>query len=225
MKLPDRLDIKSLFSCKTPYIQPLFCEVKYPWELLSRLSAYMEALAKEGIEGYQLLKEGVWIGEGVSIHPSAVIEPPAVIGAYTCLRPSAYLRGYVLIGERCVVGNATEIKHSILLDHVEAPHYNYVGDSVLGSHAHMGAGAICSNLKADGKNVVVHGEIDYPTGLRKLGGILGDYANIGCGTVLSPGTVIGKNTSAYPLLHLRGVYPENAIIKGADCVIKKEDKH
>lgn len=225
MEMCKSVEVKDLFSCKTPYIKPLFEGVRYPWELLSSLRAYIDALVARGIEGFTLLKEGVLVGEGVVIHPSAVIEPPAIIGAHTELRPSAYVRGCVIVGEGCVVGNSTELKNAILLDAVQVPHYNYVGDSVLGNHAHMGAGAICSNLKADGRAVVVHGDVDYPTGLRKVGGILGDHADIGCGCVLSPGTVIGQNTSAYPLVHLRGVYPSHAIIKGTDCVVKKEDKH
>jgi len=144
-----------------------------------------------------------------------------VIGAGTEIRPGAFLRGNVITGENCVIGNSSELKNCVLLDTVQVPHYNYVGDSVLGNHAHMGAGSICSNLKSDGKAVVIHGDEDYETGLRKIGGILADGADIGCGCVLNPGTVIGKNTSVYPLTALRGVFPEESIVKSVDNVVKR----
>jgi len=144
-----------------------------------------------------------------------------MIGAGTEIRPGAFLRGNVITGENCVIGNSSELKNCVLLDTVQVPHYNYVGDSVLGNHAHMGAGSICSNLKSDGKAVVIHGDEDYETGLRKIGGILADGADIGCGCVLNPGTVIGKNTSVYPLTALRGVFPEESIVKSVDNVVKR----
>ena len=127
----------------------------------------------------------------------------------------------VITGEKCVIGNSSELKNCVLLNTVQVPHYNYVGDSVLGNYAHMGAGSICSNLKSDGKNIVIHGDVEYETGLRKIGGILGDHADIGCGCVLNPGTVIGKNTSVYPLNALRGVFPEGCIVKKIDDVVKR----
>ena len=157
----------------------------------------------------------------MKIYNGATIEPPAVIGANTEVRPGAFIRGNVITGSGCVIGNSSEIKNSVLLDRVQAPHYNYVGDSILGNGAHTGAGVICSNLKSDGKCVVIHGDINYETGLRKLGGILADGADVGCGSVLNPGTVIGKNTSVYPLTALRGVYPDNSIAKGTYNVVKR----
>ncbi|MBR4071217.1 MAG: UDP-N-acetylglucosamine pyrophosphorylase [Clostridia bacterium] len=174
------------------------------------------------IEGYSFISDGVLIGEGVTIHKSAVIIPPAVIGKGTEIRPGAFLRGNVIIGEGCVIGNSSELKNCILLDGVQVPHYNYVGDSILGNKAHMGAGAVCSNLKSDGRAVVIHGDEEYETGLRKIGAILGDGADIGCGCVLNPGTVVGKSTTVYPLTSLRGVYPENCIVKSTTIVVKRE---
>ena len=145
----------------------------------------------------------------------------AVIGPGTEIRPGAYLRGNVITGPNCVIGNSSELKNAVLLEKVQVPHYNYVGDSILGNFSHMGAGSICSNLKSDGSNVVIRGDRDYETGLRKVGGILADHADIGCGCVLNPGTVIGKNTSVYPLTALRGVYPADCIVKSTDNVVKR----
>ncbi|MBQ4037741.1 MAG: UDP-N-acetylglucosamine pyrophosphorylase [Clostridia bacterium] len=174
------------------------------------------------MEGYRFLSEGVLVGEDVTIYPGATILPPAVIGKGTEIRPGAFLRGAVITGENCVIGNSSELKNCILLDRVQAPHYNYVGDSVLGNRAHMGAGSVCSNLKSDGKAVVIHGEEEYETGLRKVGAILGDGADIGCGCVLNPGTVVGKNTSVYPLTCLRGVYPADSIVKSQTNIVKRK---
>ncbi|MBQ7969157.1 MAG: UDP-N-acetylglucosamine pyrophosphorylase [Clostridia bacterium] len=178
-------------------------------------------LVENGIEGFTLYQEGVLVGEGVKIHKSAVIEPPAVIGAGTEIRPGAYIRGNVIVGEKCVIGNSSELKNCVLLDRVQVPHYNYVGDSVLGNYSHMGAGSICSNLKADGKNIVIHGETEIETGLRKIGGILGDHADVGCSCVLNPGTVIGKNTTVYPLTSVRGVIPADSIVKSMNNIVKR----
>lgn len=212
---------KELFDCETSYLKALFSESEYPWEILPKIKAYIQKLIEEGLEGFTEIKENVFVGENVEISPTATIEGPAIIGAGTVIRPGAYIRGNVITGENCTIGNSTEIKSSILLDKVQVPHYNYVGDSILGNHAHMGAGAVCSNLKADGKNVVIHADTDYETGLRKIGGILGDNADIGCGCVLNPGTIIGKATSVYPLTALRGVYPENSIVKKADTIVER----
>ncbi|MBE6580899.1 MAG: UDP-N-acetylglucosamine pyrophosphorylase [Ruminococcaceae bacterium] len=192
--------------------------------MLPKIGAYMDVLIKNGLEGFTEHSPGVWVGQGVKIYPTATIEPPAIIGHGTQIRPGAFLRGNVITGEGCVIGNSGELKNCILLDHVQVPHYNYVGDSVLGNHAHMGAGAVCSNLKSDGKPVVVHGEQEYETGLRKVGGMLGDGADIGCGCVLNPGTVVGKGTSVYPLTALRGVIPGGCIVKQMNDIVLKIEK-
>lgn len=213
--------VRALFECRFAPLAPLF-ERQYPWEILKELPAYLEELIGRGIDGYTASAKGILMGRGVTVAPTAVILPPAVIGSGTEIRPGAYLRGSVIIGENCVVGNSTEIKNSVLLPGVQAPHYNYVGDSILGVGAHLGAGAVCSNLKSDKTDVVIHAEKDYPTGLRKFGALIGDHAEIGCGCVLNPGTVVGKNTSVYPLVSLRGCYSENSIVKSAaETVLKR----
>ncbi len=212
---------KELFLCRTEYLKNLFDGVEYPWEMLPKIKDYAKELIKNGIEGYTEISDGVLVGENVKIYPTATIEPPCIIGSGSEVRPGAFIRGGVITGKNCVIGNSSELKNCILLEHVQIPHYNYVGDSILGNDAHTGAGTVCSNLKNDGKNIVIHAETDIPTGLRKIGGILADGANIGCGTVINPGTVIGKNTSVYPLLSLRGVYPADCIVKNTDEIVKK----
>lgn len=210
-----------LFDCKTEYLAPLFSSSEYPWEMLSKIKEYIVNLINEGIEGYTLIADGVLVGENVKISPTATIEAPAVLGSGTEVRPGAFLRGNVITGERCVIGNSSELKNCILLEGVQIPHYNYVGDSILGNKAHMGAGSICSNLKSDGKPVVIHGEEEYVTGLRKIGGILADGADIGCGCVLNPGTIIGRGTSVYPLTSVRGVIEEFSIVKSMNHIVPK----
>jgi len=210
-----------LFDVKNPYIKPLFDGKEYPWEILPCIKEYIMSLIEKGIPGYTLLKENVLVGENVKIYDTATIDGPAIFGSGTEIRPGAFIRGSVITGENCVIGNSSELKNAVLLDKVQVPHYNYVGDSVLGNFAHMGAGSICSNLKSDGKNIVIHGDTEYETGLRKIGGILADHADIGCGCVLNPGTVVGKNTSVYPLTALRGVYPADSIVKSADNIVKR----
>lgn len=213
------LKTTDLFECKTGFLDELLKGSIYPWDMIYKINSYITALIFKGIPGYKLIADMVLVGDNVKIHPSAVIMPPAIIGDGCEIRPGALIRGNVIIGENCVIGNSTEIKNSILLNSVQAPHYNYIGDSVIGNHAHLGAGVICSNLKADGSNVVVRGDKEYATGLRKLGAILGDNADIGSGCVLNPGTVVGRGTRAYPLTSLRGVYPEKSIIKSVNTVV------
>ena len=216
-----KVKTNKLFNCTVPYLKELFDSYVYPWEMLPVIKTYIKDLLDNGIDGFTQLKDGVLIGKNVKIYPTATIEAPCIIGDNCEVRPGAFIRGNVITGPNCVIGNSSELKNCVLLDKVQVPHYNYVGDSILGNHAHMGAGSICSNLKSDGKNIVIHGDKDYETGLRKIGGILGDGADIGCGSVLNPGTVIGKNTSVYPLTALRGVYPESSIVKDKSTIIDR----
>lgn len=222
--MDKKVRISELFDSFPPYLEELFADAEYPWEILPRIKEYTLALIEKGIEGYTLISEGVLVGENVKIYPTATIEGPAIIGSNTEVRPGAFIRGSVITGEGCVIGNSSEFKNCILLDRVQVPHYNYVGDSILGNKAHMGAGTVCSNLKSDNKPVVVHADREYPTGLRKVGGILADHADVGCGSVINPGTVIGKNTSVYPLTSLRGVYPADCIVKSQTNVVKREER-
>ena len=214
---------KFMFDCKVEYVYRLFSQSKYPWELLSCIGKEALAIIEKGIDGFSLYKEGVLIGKNVEISPLATIIPPAILGDNTQVRPGAYIRGNVITGSDCVIGNSTELKNCILLDGVQVPHYNYVGDSLLGNNTHLGAGAVCSNLKSDGKPVYIHSDVEYDTGLRKVGAILADGVDVGCGCVLNPGTIIGKNTSVYPLTSVRGVIPSDSIVKTMDNIIIRKE--
>ena len=212
-----------LYDCQVPYLKELFDSCEYPWEMLPKIKEWILALIEAGLPDFTEIKPGVWVGKDVKIADYVTIQAPAIIGHGTEIRPGAFLRGNVITGEGCVLGNSSEFKNCILLDKVQTPHYNYVGDSILGNKAHMGAGTVCSNLKSDGKAVVIHGDVDYPTGLRKVGGILADGADAGCGCVINPGTVIGKKTTIYPLTSLRGVYPANCIVKNQTTVVERKE--
>lgn len=196
--------------------------VAYPWEALDRIGETVLAIgAKLDPEAYDHPQDDIWIAKSAVVYKTATIIGPCIIGENTEVRPGAFLRGNILVGDGAVVGNSTELKNCILFDGVQVPHYNYVGDSILGYMAHMGAGAITSNVKGDKQNVVVHGERDYETGRMKFGAMLGDYAEIGCGSVLNPGTVIGRDTQVYPLSSVRGVIPARHIVKGERGVFPK----
>ncbi len=222
--MADMIKTADLFDCRVPYLVELFSQTEYPWELLPKIKGYMEKLLETGMEGFTELMPGVLVGQNVEIAPTATIIPPAILGHNTVLRPGVYIRGNVITGAGCVLGNSCEYKNCILLDGVQTPHYNYIGDSILGNKAHTGAGTVCSNLKSDGKPVVIHGQEHIATGLRKIGGILADGADVGCGCVLNPGTVIGKNTSVYPLTPLRGVYPANSIVKSQKEIVPRREE-
>lgn len=220
--MSESVKIKSLYDCEVPYLKDIFDSYTYPWELLPLIKETVNKLLETGIEGFTLLKEGVLVGQNVRISDTATIIAPAIIGHNTEIRPGAYVRGNLITGSDCVLGNSSEFKNAILLDKVQIPHYNYVGDSVLGNHSHLGAGSICSNLKSDGKSVVIHAEEDIETGLRKVGAFLADGADVGCQCVLNPGTVIGKNTSVYPLTSVRGVIKENCIVKSMQSIVDRK---
>lgn len=219
--LNKKVKTTELFDCKNNIIAPLFENAEYPWEILPKIKEYVLSLIEKGIDGYTLIFPGVLVGENVKIYPTATIEAPAIIGSGSEIRPGAFVRGSVITGEKCVLGNSSEFKNCILLDYVQVPHYNYVGDSILGNHSHTGAGTVCSNLKTDGKPIVIHGDSDYETGLRKVGAILADGADVGCGCVLNPGTIIGKNTSVYPMTSVRGVIGEGLIVKSMDNIVER----
>lgn len=221
----DCCKIENLFSLKETIAREIFEGATYPWEILPKIKNFILELG-ERLDTNVYEKTGdLWIARSAKIHKSADITGPCIIGENTEIRPSAFIRGSVIIGNNCTVGNSTELKNSILFNNVEVPHYNYVGDSILGFHAHMGAGSITSNIKADRRNIVIkNGTETLETGLRKIGAMLGDYAEIGCNAVLNPGSVVGKNTNVYPLSMVRGVVPANSIIKnqGELTIIKKE---
>lgn len=187
----------------------------YPWEILPKIKDFIinlgESLDKEE---YEKVGENVWIAKSAKVAKSAYINGPAIIGKNAEVRHCAFIRGNAIVGENAVVGNSTELKNVILFNNVQVPHYNYVGDSILGYKSHMGAGSITSNVKSDKKLVIVKSEDEkIETGLKKFGAMLGDNVEVGCGSVLNPGTVIGKNTNIYPLSSVRGVVKENSIYK------------
>lgn len=198
---------------------------EYPWEALKGIKDLILSLEEElDREEFYLYpgSEDVWIAKDAVIFSNANISGPAIIGHRTQVRPGAFIRGSALVGDDCVVGNSTELKNVILFDHVQVPHYNYVGDSLLGYKAHMGAGSITSNVKSDKTLVAVKdGEFRYETGLKKFGAVLGDRVEVGCNSVLNPGTIIGRDTSIYPLSSVRGVIGSCKIYKGADNIVSK----
>lgn len=195
----------------------------YPWEVMDALAEHIRAIGKTlHNSDYERVGEDVWISRTASVSSSAVVMGPAIIGDGSEVRQSAFLRGGTLVGRGCVVGNSTELKNCILFDEVQVPHFNYVGDAILGFHAHLGAGAVTSNVKSDRTPISVRlGERVIQTGRKKLGAMLGDFVEIGCNSVLNPGTVIGRESTVYPLCSVRGYLPPRHILKGDGTVVKK----
>ena len=195
---------------------------RYPWEALKGIKDMIVALgATLNKEEFEERESQVWIHKTAKIMPNSYLGAPCIIGANTEVRPGAFIRGAALVGENCVVGNSTELKNVILFDNVQVPHYNYVGDSILGYKAHMGAGSITSNVKSDKSPVVIHCTPEIETGMKKVGAMLADFVEVGCNSVLNPGTVIGRNSSVYPTSCVRGVIPANSIYKKDDTVVEK----
>ena len=222
--MKEKLKVSELYgypehSAAYPYLSRL----TYPWEILPMISDMIREIGK-GLSGeeYDRVGEDIWIARSAVVAPTASITGPCIIGPETEIRHCAFIRGSALIGAGAVVGNSTELKNCILFDGVQVPHYNYVGDSVLGYKAHMGAGSITSNVKSDKTDVVIRvGEERVETGRRKFGAMLGDFVEVGCGSVLNPGTVIGSHTNIYPLSSVRGYVPENCILKSQERIVKK----
>ena len=219
----EGITVKELYSENNSLGYALLKTVTYPLKALSLISDYIKKIGPTlDPDIYEQKGENVWIARSAKVAPTASITGPCIIGERTEVRHCAFIRGSALVGNDCVVGNSTELKNVILIDTVQVPHYNYVGDSVLGSHSHMGAGSITSNVKSDKTLVVIKsGDQRYETGLKKMGAVLGDYVEVGCGSVLNPGTVIGKNTNVYPLSSVRGVIPANSIYKKSGEVALK----
>ena len=218
------MKINQLFDLSKTIAAPLFEGKTYPWEVLDEIKDFILALGKTlPPEEYEQRAEGVWVAKDATVFPSAYIAAPCIIDHGAEVRHCAFIRGSALVGKNCVVGNSTELKNVVLFDNVQVPHYNYVGDSVLGYRSHMGAGSITSNVKSDQTKVVVkNGEEQVATGRKKVGAMLGDYVEVGCGSVLNPGTVVGRHTNIYPLSSVRGVVPENSIWKAAGNVAAKK---
>jgi NDP-sugar pyrophosphorylase family protein len=193
----------------------------YPWEALKGIKELILALGPQLGDDFREISSQVWVHKSAIIAPTAFLGAPCIIGAETEVRHGAFIRGSALVGEGCVVGNSVELKNVILFDNVQVPHYNYVGDSILGYKAHMGAGAVTSNVKSDKSLVVIHGDEQIATGIKKVGAMLGDFVEVGCNSVLNPGTVIGRNSNVYPLSCVRGVVPENSIYKANGIIVQK----
>lgn len=218
----DELSISALFDLSKTVAATLFEGHTYPWEVLPLIKGYVTALGKTLSSEKYDRKGDVWIAKSARVAPSALIEGPAVIDEGAEIRHCAYIRGAVIMGKNAVVGNSCELKNSLLFDKVQVPHFNYVGDSILGFGAHMGAGAIASNLKSDKQNVVIRfagGNIE--TGMRKVGAFLGDRADVGCNSVLCPGAVLGRDCVIYPLSRVRGLVPEASIFKSEREIVRK----
>lgn len=216
---------EKLFDLKETIAADLFSGAEYPWELLPRISAFIVELGNTlPADRFEKRGENIWIAKSAKIFDSAYIAGPCIIDEDAEIRQCAFIRGNAIVGKGCVVGNSCELKNVILFNKCEVPHYNYVGDSILGFHAHMGAGSITSNIKSDRTNVVIHdGTEKMATGLRKMGAMLGDYAEVGCNSVLNPGTVVGPHTNVYPLSMVRGCVPANHIYKDKEHVVLKQD--
>ena len=199
-----------------------FKNYDYPWQMLSEIKNLILEIGKSLDENYVEIKKNVWVHKTTKIASTAFIDAPCIIGANSEIRHCAFIRGSVLVGENCVVGNSCEIKNSILFDNVQVSHFNYVGDSILGYKSHLGAGAITSNLKSDRSLVTIKfDETKIETNLKKFGAIVGDFVEVGCNSVLNPGTILGRNTVVYPLTSCRGYYAPNQIVKSTNCVVKK----
>ena len=228
-KLTLSLRTAELLDLSHTRARPWLEHTAYPWEILSEIPTVITEIgAALDPTRYDHPAEGIWIAKTATVADTARISPPAIIGESTEVRQGAFLRGGTLVGDGCVVGNSTELKNCILFDGVQVPHYNYVGDSVLGYMAHLGAGAITSNVKSDKTPVTVkpaegcEGAFSpIPTGRRKLGAMLGDFVEVGCGSVLNPGTVIGCHTRIYPLTSVRGAVPSHAIFKGGGEIVEQ----
>lgn len=217
------MTIDGLYDLDQTIAKKLFQNEAYPWKVLPKIAEYIMAIGSQlSLNEYDMLEGNIWIAKSAKVAPTAFIKGPAIIGKNTEIRHCAFIRGNAIVGENCVVGNSTELKNVILFNYVQVPHYNYVGDSILGYRSHMGAGSITSNVKSDKTIVSIHCDgKNTQTGLKKVGAFLGDYVEVGCNSVLNPGTVIGRHTNVYPLSSVRGCVPSNSIYKAEGNIVTK----
>ncbi len=216
--------IQELYDLEHTQAKSYLAQFTYPWEALKGIKDFIVQLGSTLGDDYQEVSPQVWVHRTAAVAPTAYLGAPCIIGAGTEVRHCAFIRGSALVGENCVVGNSVELKNVILFDNVQTPHYNYVGDSILGYKSHMGAGSLTSNVKSDKTLVVVKdGQEQIPTGLKKFGAMLGDYVEVGCNSVLNPGTVVGRHTNIYPTSCVRGVVPANSIWKTGGVVVAKHE--
>lgn len=216
--------VKQMYDLSHSMAGSYLSDYTYPWEALAGIKALIIKLGSELGEDYTEVSPQVWVHKTAKVFPSAYLGAPCIIGANTEVRHCAFIRGSALVGENCVVGNSVELKNVILFDNVQVPHYNYVGDSILGFKSHMGAGSLTSNVKSDKTLVVVKAKDEQiETGLKKFGAMVGDFVEVGCNSVLNPGTVIGPHSNVYPTSCVRGVVPKNSIWKNNGTVVTKHD--
>lgn len=216
--------ISRMYTLEETIAKDLFAGAEYPWEVLPKISGFIKSLGETlSLEEYEKRGEDVWVAKSAKVAPTAFIAGPAIIGKEAEIRHCAFIRGNAIVGEGAVVGNSTELKNVVLFNKVQVPHYNYVGDSILGYKAHMGAGSITSNVKSDKTLVVVKdGKEEIPTGLKKFGAMLGDHVEVGCNSVLNPGTVIGPGSQVYPVSCVRGVVKAGSIYKKQGEIVEKK---
>lgn len=220
----NNIKITDLFDLSHTSASDYLSQFTYPWEALKGISNLIIELGNRlNPDEYDNPSENVWIHKTAKVFPSAYIGAPCIIGAGTEVRHCAFIRGSALIGENCVIGNSAELKNVIIFDNVQTPHYNYVGDSILGYKSHMGAGSITSNVKSDKTKVVIkNGSEALETGIRKIGAMLGDFVEVGCNSVLNPGTIVGRNSNIYPTSCVRGVIPADSIYKVGGTIVTKK---
>ena len=217
------LKVTELYDLNHTLAGTYLAQFEYPWQALSGIKNLITELGSRLGEEYTEVSPMVWVHKTATVAPTAYLGAPCIIGANSEVRHCAFIRGSALVGEKCVVGNSTELKNVILFDNVQVPHYNYVGDSILGYKAHMGAGSVTSNVKSDRTLVAVRcGDEKIDTGLKKFGAMLGDGVEVGCNSVLNPGTVVGRNSNVYPLSSVRGTVPENSIFKTGSIIVSKK---
>ena len=221
----EECKITNLYNLEETIAKELLQKATYPWEVLPQIKEFiLEIGNKLDPEKYDKIDKNIWIAKTAKVAKTAYINGPVIIGENAEIRHCAFIRGSAIIGEGAVVGNSTELKNVILFNKVQVPHYNYVGDSILGYKAHMGAGSITSNVKSDKKLVIIKNkEAKLETGLKKVGAMIGDNVEVGCGSILNPGSIIGRNTNIYPLSSVRGVVKENSIYKNQNEIVEKSD--
>ncbi len=222
----DDMTIEKLFDTEKTTAKEYLAQYTYPWQALPHIGEMVKELGENLPEGeYEKRGEDIWVHRTASVAPTATLKGPLILEKDVEVRPGAFIRGNVLVGKGSVVGNSTELKNVIIFDSVQVPHYNYVGDSILGYKSHMGASSLTSNVKSDKTLVKVHCEDgDIETGLKKFGAVLGDYVEVGCGSVLNPGTVVGSHSNIYPLSSVRGCVNKNSIYKKDGVIVEKEER-
>lgn len=226
LKAFEKVLVNELYDLSQTIAKDLFVNVDYPWEVLPGIHDFILKLGNTlDMEKFDKIGEDIWVAKNAKVSGTACLNGPLIIDENAEIRHCAYIRGNAIVGKNSVVGNSTELKNVVLFNNVQVPHYNYVGDSVLGYKSHMGAGSITSNVKSDKTPVVVKGiETQYQTDLKKMGAMLGDYVEVGCNSVLNPGTIVGRNSIVYPTSCVRGIVPENSIFKKEKGIVIKKEK-